>query len=355
MIRTWATRCALAALLFVVIECTSAEFLHLYARVTSQADSGSALASVELIRRTVGRVRALAGGPSDDLWREVEPMPFYVGDPDFGYRAAPGKFVATFHRRAPSGSGDQRLETNVTINEDGTRWTGSPSASARRSLIVFGESFMFGTGVSDEQTFGYLVQQARPDFHVRLFALGGYGLTQTLLNFERLRPTLTSSDVIVIGYADWYDPRNVVAPSWLRQIEAFNRHARLSTAAFDLPAASIAPDGTIRIARVHQRCELNNGYCDQPDPPGAALADVSAAIINYIAANTSARVYLLYFDGDGHNRALAHLNDRVVLVAARPADFGSFVRDDIAGFDGHPGPYWHYAMSRKLVRALPPA
>jgi hypothetical protein len=117
----------------------------------------------------------------------------------------------------------------------------------------------------------------------------------------------------------------------------------------------LAPDGTIRIARVHQRCELNNGYCDQPDPAGPVLADVSAAIINYIAANTSARVYLLYFDGDGHNRALAHLNSRVILVSARPADFVSFVRDDVAGFDGHPGPYWHYAISRKLLTVLPVA
>jgi hypothetical protein len=214
---------------------------------------------------------------------------------------------------------------------------------------------MFGTGVSDEQTFGYLVQQARPDLHVRLFALGGYGLTQAFLNFERLRRGLTSDDVIVIGYADWYDPRNVVAPSWLRQIEAFNRHARLATAPFDLPAASLAPDGSIRISRIPQNCELNNGYCHQPDPAESVLTGVSAAIINHIARNTAARVYLLYFDGDGHNPALAHLDDRVILVSARPADFGSFVRDDVAGFDGHPGPYWHYAISRKLLTVLAPA
>ena len=30
----------------------------------------------------------------------------------------------------------------------------------------------------------------------------------------------------------------------------------------------------------------------------------------------------------------------------------NFIQDDIEGFDSHPGPYWHYAISRRLLEIL---
>jgi hypothetical protein len=40
------------------------------------------------------------------------------------------------------------------------------------------------------------------------------------------------------------------------------------------------------------------------------------------------------------------------VISALHQDFGYFIRDDIAGFDGHPGPYWHYAIAQKIISRI---
>ena len=40
------------------------------------------------------------------------------------------------------------------------------------------------------------------------------------------------------------------------------------------------------------------------------------------------------------------------VVDALRADFDTVVQDDILGFDGHPGPFWHDAIARRLPGAL---
>ena len=79
---------------------------------------------------------------------------------------------------------------------------------------------------------------------------------------------------------------------------------------------------------------------------------VTRAIINFIAANTRAKVYLLHFGGDPRNPALTGLLPNVRLISALAGDFSYLIRDDVMGFDEHPGPYWHYAISRRLVETL---
>src|SRR5262249_6598211 len=100
-------------------------------------------------------------------------------------------------------------------------------------------------------------------------------------------------------------------------------------------------------------CALNQSYCAQPDPPHSEMTKVSAALINGIAIATKAPVYLLHFDGNADNPIFDLLNPRVFHISALDRDFDHFVRDNIAGFDLHPGPYWHYAISRKLLQSLP--
>jgi hypothetical protein len=38
----------------------------------------------------------------------------------------------------------------------------------------------------------------------------------------------------------------------------------------------------------------------------------------------------------------------VQVIGAVRSEFDSVVQGDSLGFDGHPGPYWHCAISRKL-------
>ena len=219
------------------------------------------------------------------------------------------------------------------------------------SLFVFGDSFVFGEGVNDEQTFSFLLQQAMPNFNVRLFAAGGYSLTQAFLNFERLKHEISDRDTIIVGYGDFYDIRHVIAPSWLRELNEAIGMARGDRMGL-LPKASVNPNGVISFSYIQQDCSINRLYCEQPDPTKEEMQNVTAALANHIAENTGAKVYLLHFAGVADNPVLHLLSKRFVLISALADDFDYQITDDVLGYDPHPGPYWNYAIFKKLLAVL---
>src|SRR5262249_52743299 len=155
-------------------------------------------------------------------------------------------------------------------------------------------------------------------------------------------------DAIILGYADFYDMRHVLAPSWLRLLEETNWQQGTPRKPELLPKASIDPNGVVSFSYIQQDCSLNRSYCEQSDPTKEAMQKVTAALANHIANNTSAKLYLLHLSGVAGNPVLHMLNKRFTLISALPSDFDYLIRDDVMGFDSHPGPYWHYSIFSKL-------
>jgi hypothetical protein len=296
-----------------------------------------------LVKPVAGRVRYRF---------ESSPNPFVAEDATLGYKPLPGKYVHSYLRKR--GAADwERLRINYTVNADGTRWTGDCPRPGARNVHVFGDSFAAGDGVNDEQTFAFLLQSARNDLCVRLHAVGGYGTVHAFLQFRQVRDLIAPGDIVVLGYADFLDVRNVVAPSRLRELEEWGRlREDKPVDPFKLPKASVEGNGAISIAYVEPRCDRNEGYCARADMAPAEMTRVTAALINQIAGATQAPVYLLHYSGSPKNPIFGLLGDKVRRISALPRDFDYFISDDIAGFDPHPGPYWHYAMSRKLAESL---
>jgi hypothetical protein len=71
-----------------------------------------------------------------------------------------------------------------------------------------------------------------------------------------------------------------------------------------------------------------------------------------MARGSPARVLLLHFDGEKSNPVFAAIDPKIKIVSALQPDFGYFIRDTVLSFDLHPGPYWHYAISRTLIAAI---
>jgi hypothetical protein len=285
--------------------------------------------------------------------RENEPSPRYVLDPDLGYRPKPATYRETYSRR--DGAEWSHFRVKHTSLADGSRWTGDHDANPRSTVYIFGDSFVEGMGVNDEQTFSYLLQQARRDLRVRLFAVRGYGMTQAYILFNRLRSEIGPNDVVILGYADFYDARTVVSPSWLRYSQAWPEPKEAQHSADQpgdelfLPKASIDDEGKIEIQRIQWNCTENQAYCSQDDPQKDETARVTAALVNEIAKGPQAKTILLHIAGTKSNSALDLFDETVIQVSALRSDFDYFIRDDIEGFDDHPGPYWHYAISTKLL------
>jgi hypothetical protein len=322
-------------------------------------DEVSSFSSVNLLYKAANRLNLDVSGLFDVGYQRfskvTDPDPFFQADPVLGYSAAPAAYTHSYFLRQGADAEMREIRIKNTINEDGSRWTGLAPKNPESSVYVFGDSVIYGTGVHDEHTFSYLLQQARPELRVKLFALGGYSLTQAYLRFEQIKDSLTADDVVILGYGDFYDLRHVMSPSYLQARRGWTKRMDKKNQGrnFSLPRVSGLDEGNIEISYVDQNCELNKVYCEGEDPSSSEKTRVTAALINYIANNTAAKVYLLHFNGNPENPALEMVAANTTLISVLPGDFDSFVKDDIEGFDPHPGPYWHHAVSRRILQALP--
>ena len=313
----------------------------------------SRLSSINFLNLAASRLLGLKFSESKMFNKKSDPAPFMIPDDIMGYSTAPGEYTLTFLRKYPNDEAWESLKTKATINNDGSRWTGNINSENLAKIYIFGDSFVFGVGVNDEQTFSYLLQSAMPNYKIILYALGGYSLTQAYLRFENIKDEITASDIIILGYAGFFDRRHVLSPSWLKEIHSFRiQNPDLPMIYHTLPKASLDGSGAIVISYINKDCEKNNGYCEINEPGSLEMADVTAALINHISDHTKAKVYLLHFQGNYNNPMLKLINKRINLISALPEDFDYFISDNVEGFDDHPGPYWHYAISRRLLEVL---
>ncbi len=335
----------------VVLEIGASWLMLLYYRSTHQQNfetyDTSYLSVVNLARR-FGRLVGVSE-PARVL-EETSPSPFFRADPLLGYSAAAGVYTHSYARRNGRTGAWEHFRNKVTIDRDGTRWVGPPRPG-RPTVYVFGDSWVFGNGVPDELTFAARLYEALPGWNVRLLALGGWSLTQAWLGFERLKE-IGPDDVVILGYADYFDVRHVVAPSRLREIQAWLERINQPVPPFRLPKATLAADGRLAFDYVDQRCAVLGAYCRRPDPSRQEMTDVTVALVDQIAARSPAKVYLLHFAGSPDNAVRRKVDPKVSVVGALQSEFDSVVQDDIIGFDGHPGPFWHYAVSRKLLASI---
>ena len=357
--KRWAFVCCLLAGCLLLFEvASSALLLYRYRSLEAiNADEPSSLSSLVVLSRLASRL-GLEGGEvlGTQKRRETEPSPFLRPDPVYGYSARPGSFTHKYFFKGRSTQPWREFHCKVTINADGSRWTGHHESDVRRPRIyVLGDSWVFGTGVNDEQTFSALLQQARPEVEVKLFALGGYSLTQGLLRVESLLSSgsIIAGDRLILGYADFYDKRHAAATSWVRHFAVWAGTRNLPSDVYagqTLPRAALGPKG-LELDYIPK--QLPTAQLDQPDPSKAEMTAISAAIINRIAELSPVPVHLVHISGDANNKVFTLLRPQVVRISATPGDFDYEIRDSVGDFDDHPGPYWHYAIAHRLHASIP--
>jgi len=351
----------IAVMLFAAAEIfSSLALIYSYRLNGTLKDDASLLSSVTLVNKALVNLRLLAPSGKTDQ-HTVEQLPhghgMFAPDNVLGWSVRPGRYTMNFKHRVNSYSEWEVLPIKVTINDDRSRWTGVVSDPAKPNIYIFGDSCVFGWGVNDEQTFAYQLQMARPDYNVKLFAVAGYGLVHNYLRFLQMKESIRPNDIVIIGYADYYDIRNVAAPSHLRKTDAnlksqfpggIDGRPDKST-----PRAELKDGDRLTISLVEQDCDVVVDYCKQPDPPQSFLTAVSARLINEMGRSAAAQTIVLYTDGSKSNPVFSGLDKNIKVVSALKEDFGYFIGDTVMDFDPHPGPYWHYAISRKLLSVMP--
>lgn len=298
------------------------------------------------IQKTVNMFKPL--NEQDKRQIKVVPSPLYVPDNTEGYVMKPGKYKITILKGDYPSS--KPYSYKATILSDGSRYVGGSritSASDTQHIFIYGDSFIFGEGVNDEQTFSYLLQQKYPEKHIRLHAIGGGSLTNAYIDFQRNKSRLNENDVVILGFAQYYLARQVAAPSRLRVYGKKQTHysPNLRHLKADLDAS-----GNLSISTVPLFCEDAGNYCDQKDPDRNYQTRVAAKLINDIAKGSRARVLLLFIREYEKPEPTLKLIDSsaVELVSCLESDFTDQVHDQIMDYDPHPGPFWHHAIFERL-------
>ena len=115
---------------------------------------------------------------------------------------------------------------NINILKNGNRLTGQNKSA--KNIVLVGGSFTQGWNVSDSKTFAYKLNQKINDKNVLNFGQSGYGGIQSLLLLERLITETKNIEMVMYGYIDHHDYRNVARGEWLKTLLKYSSRGHIS-------------------------------------------------------------------------------------------------------------------------------
>ncbi len=130
----------------------------------------------------------------------------------------------------------------ITHKDDGRRITSAsqtPIPENNPQIIIVGGSLSYGYGLSDEETWPWLLQRKLSSYKVLNYSTPGYGTYQALLMLERVLPKLSSPKIVIYGFLEHHLVRNVAPPSWRALL---NRDRRKTVC---IPYVDVDQDGNI--------------------------------------------------------------------------------------------------------------
>ena len=267
------------------------------------------------------------------------PKSMYTPDTYLGYSDLSGKYFVTLSDITSGRS----HSFHVTIGPDGNRVTSKfPKKFEGKSEIwIFGDSYTNGWANNDETTFPFFLQNMYPNYKVINYAKNGYGNIHAYLQIRKEAERKNAAPkIVLIVYGDYFNRRNVAAPSRIRQY----KHNKSSWQNFK-PSDFFHPKGTLegdklRVEYVPLFCEVNK-FCNDPDPSKEYQEEVTKMILKKIyeiGEKLGAEMVLSFIRGQN--------DDEVVSFASNIGYTISDIRpvpqknewDNFSPFDGHPGP-----------------
>jgi hypothetical protein len=298
-------------------------------------------ATYSLLRSVYSRLHSKGGKPGR-IVTSFSPRSPYVPDPYLGYVDRPGEYNLELR---DEGTG-RYLRFTITIDKNGNRITSFAPAlfENKKAIWIFGDSYTYGWGNNDETTFPFLLQQRLPDFQVVNYADNGYGNVHAYLQLQRELQNGRRPAIIVIVYGDYFNVRNVAAPSRLREFNHNPTPFQSEPLAFSHPRASL-DSGKVNVQYVPLFSKSNDGK----DPGKDYQQAVTKAIVREIYAmgrKEGASLVLAFIRGDDSDDVVAYCRDLGYAISDIRPDKVRKEWDDFLPFDVHPGPLAqdHYAI-----------
>lgn len=136
------------------------------------------------------------------------PARHILPDEHLGVKLNPGKYKVTLSRH---------LNYTATHLENGYRTCGEPDVDG--PLVAFyGCSFTYGTGVSDEGVYPYLLQEEFDSLTIENRAIPGYGQAHVLAKLKDDLDKPEKPAVIVLNYLSFHNERNTLNTSYRQKL-----------------------------------------------------------------------------------------------------------------------------------------
>jgi hypothetical protein len=179
--------------------------------------------SVLILARTITAIVSIAlaegmlaflGYPS---WRtqqisSADSKSEYQPDPELGWINREGQYDMAASDRAPF------RYTNWTQGRRATSEIPSAPVDPRPRLIVVGDSYVYGYGLGDRDTFAWRVQQNHPELQVSNYGTPGYGTYQSYIAMDRALDNKPPNATVLYLLNGFHESRNVADPSWIRVV-----------------------------------------------------------------------------------------------------------------------------------------
>jgi len=204
-----------------------------HARLLGFLTSGSSLALAFLSAEFVVRLAVGMPQPAEALDRGLPPL--HEPDPVLGWRNKSGAVVW------PGRGSDAGRPIALTFWNGGRRATAAAPGPSRPDVTIVGCSYTQGWAVSDAETFVWRLQERFPDRDFANLGTAGYGTYQSLLALERhLSVSSTPVDLVVYGFIEHHEIRNVAPAGWIRRLATATAADRLG-----VPFATLGDDGAL--------------------------------------------------------------------------------------------------------------
>ena len=302
------------------------------------------------------------------------PQSPYVPEPTLGYWYRPNSInTATIQLPEPiqrSGilGSVNRYQWTLSTGAQGERLSRPANSSTRSApaVLVLGDSFVLGAGLSDNASLAWQLQSLLPDQPVANYAGGGFGTVHQWLmlrdanNAQTLIPAQLREQLkgghVLLGHADYYLKRNVAAPSRLRTFNpncgTFQQQLKREPAlarAYTHPRASLI-NGTLAVSQI----PIFKDHLGK-DPAREEQVEVTKALVDAILEEISdlkATPTVLWLQGQNASPVIDYYRQRGVAVLDLRGGDGFWTRDNLEPFDNHPGPlstsHWATVIAEKL-------
>ncbi len=235
--------------------------------------------------------------------------------------------------------------------------------SDRQVVTVFGDSWTYGLGVSERETFPNQLMQILPNYDARNFGVSGFGIDQMVLYAERLAPVIQPKWIVVAFIAadlhrscfpfyfgkskpSWsgYSGENEVAESVKSPEVIAISHGRKFQRLADIVISQILRSRLIQVG-VAAAVEPSVRRC---------VVNLNAALLDRVDRRFPGRVIFVHLAQELPGEFLREVQRRSLNVVSIKDRVEGRVREGLVLDSSleHPGPRYHRVFAEELAREI---